>query len=69
MAATKYGKYIKTLKFEDPGKGCFRQRAVMDGKFLGLDAHIEYAACWTAGHGRAITTRGKASARRSSKTS
>jgi len=49
MAATKYGKYVKSLQFQDPGQGCFRQRAVMDGRFLGLDVHIQYGACWTAG--------------------
>jgi hypothetical protein len=49
MAATKYGRYVKSLKFQDPGRGCCRQRAVMDGKFLGLDVHIQYGACWTAG--------------------
>jgi hypothetical protein len=49
MAATKYGKYIKGLKFQDQGQGGLRQGTVMDGKFLGLDAHIEYGSCWTAG--------------------
>jgi hypothetical protein len=49
MAATKYGKYVKSLKFTDPGRGCYRQETVMDGKFLGLDVHIRYGTCWTAG--------------------
>jgi hypothetical protein len=49
MAATKYGKYVKSLKFTDPGRGCYRQQTVMDGKFLGLDVHIRYGSCWTAG--------------------
>ena len=55
MSATKYGEYVKSLSFEDRGQGCCRQGTVMDGKFLGLDVHIEYGACWTAGkmgHGR-----------------
>jgi hypothetical protein len=49
MAATRYGKYIKSLSFEDRGQGGFRQGVVMDGRFLGLDAHISYGAYWTAG--------------------
>jgi len=49
MAATKYGKFVKSLSFQDRGQGGFRQGAVMDGKFLGLDVHIQYGAYWTAG--------------------
>jgi hypothetical protein len=49
MATTKYGKYVKSLSFQDYGQGGHRQGAVMDGKFLGLDVHIQYGAYWTAG--------------------
>lgn len=49
MAATRYGKYIKSLSFLDQGQDGFRQGAVMDGRFLGLDVHIQYGAYWTAG--------------------
>jgi hypothetical protein len=49
MAAAKYGKYIKSLKFGDLDQGPCRQGTVMDGRFLGLDVHIQYGACRTAG--------------------
>jgi hypothetical protein len=49
MAATKYGQHLKTLAFKDQGMNPLRQAAVMDGKYLGIDAHIRYGAFWTAG--------------------
>ncbi|HTY81845.1 MAG TPA: hypothetical protein VMB24_03600 [Dehalococcoidales bacterium] len=49
MAATEYGKYVKSLSFKNFGQFGFRQGAVMDGRFLGLDVHISYGAYWTAG--------------------
>jgi hypothetical protein len=49
MAAAKYGEYIKSLEFRDLEQGPCRQGTVMDGRFLGLDVHIQYGACLTAG--------------------
>lgn len=49
MAATKYGKHIKTLKFKEYEQGGLRQECVMDGKYLGIDAHIKYGVFWTGG--------------------
>ena len=48
MAAKKYGEYVKSLMFENYDTGGYRQGTVMDGKFLGLDVHIQYGAYWTA---------------------
>ena len=49
MATTKYGKHVKTLKFKEHEQGGLRQECVMDGKYLGIDAHIKYGVFWTAG--------------------
>jgi hypothetical protein len=49
MATTKYGQHVRTLKFKDYDRGGLRQENVMDGKYLGIDAHIKYGCFWTAG--------------------
>jgi len=49
MARSKYGQYIKKLVFRDGAPGYYRQVATLDGKTLGLDAHIEFGAYWAAG--------------------
>ena len=49
MAATKYGEHVKNLTFKEYGMGCYRQGVVMDSKFLGIDAHVQYGSFWTAG--------------------
>jgi hypothetical protein len=49
MAETKYDQYIKHLPFQNYERGCIRQGSVMDGKFLGVDAHVQYGACWNPG--------------------
>ena len=49
MAAKKYGQHVKGLKFKEYEKGGLRQEVVLDGKYLGIDAHIRYGALWTAG--------------------
>jgi len=49
MAERKYEHYVKKLKFRD-GPGYYRQVATLDGKDLGLDAHIEYGAYWLPGN-------------------
>ncbi len=49
MAATKYGEYVKSLSFKEGEQSSFSQGVVMDGKFLGLDVHIQYGAYWMAG--------------------
>jgi hypothetical protein len=49
MSATKYGEYVKSLPFKEYEKGGFRKGTVMDGKYLGIDAHIQYGAFWMAG--------------------
>jgi hypothetical protein len=49
VAKTKYGQYVKALTFRDNAPGYYRQVATITGESLGLDFHIEYGACWTAG--------------------
>ncbi len=49
MAAAKYGKHVKTLKFKEYEQGGMRLENVMDGKYLGINAHIQYGVFWTAG--------------------
>lgn len=49
MAATKYDQYVKKLVFKDYGPGSFRQGTIMDSKFLGMDAQIEFGTYWSAG--------------------
>lgn len=49
MAARKYEKYVRPLKFFDDGYGSFRQGTRMDSEFLGMDVIIEYGTYWSAG--------------------
>ena len=49
MAATKYGKFVKGLSFQEYGAGPIRQNIEMTSEFLGIDANIKYGDCWTGG--------------------
>jgi hypothetical protein len=49
MARIRYGQYVRKLIFRDKGPGFYRQVTTLDGRKLGLDAHIEYGAYWAAG--------------------
>lgn len=49
MAATKYGQHVKTLKFKEYEQGGLRRECVMDGKYLGVNAHVSYGTFYTAG--------------------
>ena len=42
MAKTKYGQYIKKLKFKDDTSGLYRQVTQLSGKSFGLDFHVKY---------------------------
>jgi hypothetical protein len=49
MSNTKYGEYLKTLKFKNYEMGPYRQGIEMTSQFLGQKANIRYGCCWTAG--------------------
>jgi hypothetical protein len=49
MPAAKYARNVRTLKFKEYEQGGLRVESVMDGKYLGVDCHINYGCFWTAG--------------------
>src|SRR3989304_4268218 len=49
MAVSKYEKYVKKLTFKD-GPGYYRQVATLNGRSLGMDAHIQLGAYRAAGN-------------------
>jgi hypothetical protein len=49
MAKTKYGRYVKKLKFKDDTSGLKRQVTQLNGKPFGLDFHIQFGTFVAAG--------------------
>jgi len=50
MATSRYDKYVQKLKFNDDGPGYYRNVATLDGKTMGIDAHIQYGVYHAAGN-------------------
>ena len=49
METTKYCHLVKNLEYQNYDRGCIRQGIEMTPEFLGINAHIQYGACWMPG--------------------
>ncbi len=54
MTETMYGKYIKSLNFQDNGPGDFRQSTRISSDYLGLDVCCDFGTYWVAGKNKPL---------------